>query len=182
MIRRIGVVIGHGGNDCGAVSSDGKYTELAYNTELANDLIKELESKGYETVKHNRGYNRAENVPWLNSSRLDLIISLHCNSAANKEATGTEVIHYEKSTLGKIFAEILSKNVSKALGLKNRGAKVPFNGRGEYLLKNTKAVCVISEPFFISNDKDLAIGLEKKKDYIKAIIDSIDKYFENNKK
>lgn len=176
-MNKICVIIGHGGKDKGAFSQDKQYNELDYNTEICELLVNELNKINYVAFKHNRGNNRMENIPLINSLRPDLIISLHCNSADNIKATGTEVIHYEFSKNGKRFAEILSKNVSKTLGLKNRGAKYPFNGRGSGLLRSTNAPCVILESFFISNDNDLKIGLENKKELVEAIIDSINEYF-----
>lgn len=176
-MKKIGIIIGHGGKDYGAFSKDKKYNELEYNTVIAELLSNELQNKGYSTVIHNRGYNRVENVKYLNDCNLDLIISLHCNSSDNENATGTEVIHHPKSKNGKKFAEILSNNISNMLCLKNRGAKIPFNNRGSYLLDKTKAVCVISEPFFISNDRDLKIGILNKETYVKSIVKSINEYF-----
>ena len=174
--KHICIIIGHGGNDCGAVSQDKKTTELGYNTALADELVELLGNNGYEAFTHNRGYSKMENTTLINSLNPDLIISLHCNSA-NTTATGTEAIYYPDSTKGKRFAELLSKNVSEALGLKNRGAKEPWHGRGSGLLSRTKAPCVISEPYFIDNNEDLKAGLEKKDEYIQAIVKSIDEYF-----
>ena len=160
--KKICVIIGHGGNDCGAVSQDKKTTELGYNTKLADELVELLANNGYEAFTHNRGYSKMENTTLINSLNPDLAISLHCNSA-NTVATGTEAIYYPGSVKGKKFAELLSKNVSEALGLKNRGAKEPWHGRGSGLLSRTKAPCVISEPFFIDNNEDLKKAFVKKK-------------------
>lgn len=175
--KKICVIIGHGGNDCGAVSQDKKVTELGYNTKLADELVELLVNNGYEAFTHNRGYSKMENTTLINSLNPDLAISLHCNSA-NTVATGTEAIYYPGSVKGKKFAELLSKNVSEALGLKNRGAKEPWHGRGGGLLSRTKAPCVISEPFFIDNNEDLKKAFERKNEYIQAIVKSINEYFE----
>ena len=175
--KKICVIIGHGGNDCGAVSQDKKTTELGYNTKLADELVELLVDNGYEAFTHNRGYSKMENTTLINSLNPDLAISLHCNSA-NTVATGTEAIYYPGSVKGKKFAELLSKNVSEALGLKNRGAKEPWHGRGSGLLSRIKAPCVISEPFFIDNNEDLKKAFEKKNEYIEAIVKIINEYFE----
>ena len=173
-MKKITIIIGHGGNDPGAVN--GEHNEFNYNSELAKMLFDDL-SKEYDVTTYNRGILKAENLTILNSYKSDLILSLHLNSAG-KTATGTEVIHYPNSKKGKRIAEILSGNISKALGLRNRGAKEPFNGRGNHLLKGIIAPCVIVESFFISNDNDLKIGLSKKQDIVKAIKKSIKEYFE----
>nr|DAR63266.1 MAG TPA: Cell wall hydrolase autolysin [Caudoviricetes sp.] len=176
--KKICIIIGHGGSDTGAVSQDRKVTELAYNTEIAEKLAKVLEEQGYENFIHNRGYARIENTTFINSQNPDLVISLHCNSSDNLTATGTEAIHFPNSKNGIRFATILSKNVSEALGVRNRGAKEPYQGRGDGLLRRLKAPAVISEPFFININSDLKLGLERKNEYIEAILKSINEYFE----
>ena len=176
--KKICIIIGHGGSDTGAVSQDRKVTELAYNTEIAEKLAKVLEEQGYENFIHNRGYARIENTTFINSQNPDLVISLHCNSSDNLTATGTEAIHFPNSKNGIRFATILSKNVSEALGIRNRGAKEPYQGRGDGLLRRLKAPAVISEPFFININSDLKLGLERKNEYIQAIVKSINEYFE----
>lgn len=176
--KKICIIIGHGGSDTGAVSQDKKVTELAYNTEIAEKLAKVLEEQGYENFIHNRGYARIENTTFINSQNPDLVISLHCNSSDNLTATGTEAIHFPGSKNGIRFATILSKNVSEALGIRNRGAKEPYQGRGDGLLRRLKAPAVISEPFFININSDLKLGLERKNEYIQAIVKSINEYFE----
>lgn len=174
--KKVCIIIGHGGSDPGAVSQDKKTTELAYNTEIAEKLSEELKENGYEAFTHNRGYSKMENTQHINSQNPDLVISLHCNSSG-PHSTGTEAIHYPDSKNGVRFATILSKNVSEAFGIRNRGAKEPYQGRGDGLLRRLKAPAVISEPFFISNNEDLKLGLEKKDEYIQAIVKSIDEYF-----
>ena len=178
-MKKITIIIGHGTNDPGAVN--GKDNEFEFNSNFAEILIKKL-SKEYDVIKYNRGVLKSENIAILNSYEANVILSLHCNSSNNRQATGTEVIHYDESKKGKELATILSKEISKALGLKNRGAKPPFNGRGNSLLSKTKPVCVILEPFFISNDNDLKIAKGKLNEYSEAIANGLKKYFEEIKK
>jgi len=55
------------------------------------------------------------------------------------------------------MAEILLSHLVDHLELTNRGIKPKTSeDRGGYLLRYTKAPCVIAEPFFIDNDDDLA--------------------------
>lgn len=170
-MKKICAIIGHGGNDSGAVNPNNGYTELKYNTELVNRIAEKLKGQ-YEVLIENRGYNKMEDTDRINDFNPELIISFHCN-ASNGQGTGTEAIYYPRSVKGKELATIVSKNVSAALGLKNRGAKEPWQGRGEGLLKRTKAPCIISEGFFIDNDSDLKAGLDKIDDYADAIVKSI---------
>ena len=166
--------IGHGGKDSGAVNPSNGYTELKYNTELVSQIENKLKSQ-YEILIENRGNNKMEDVNKVNNFKPELIISFHCN-ASNGKGTGTEAIYYPSSIKGKELATIVSKNVSEALGLKNRGAKEPYNGRGEALLQRTKAPCIISEGFFIDNNTDLEIGIGKMNKYVDAIEKSIHEF------
>ena len=190
-MKKLCIIIGHGGNDCGAINPHTKETELAYNTELADMLMEALKNE-YEVVKYNRGYNKVENVGIVNGYKSDLILSLHCNSF-NGIASGTEALYWYSSEKSKKLAEILSKNISETFGIHNRGAKprvtneikkrnpIKFKDmetRGSYLLYKTNAPCNIIEPFFIDNDGDLRIGKEKKREYVEAIKKSIKEYFE----
>lgn len=176
-MSKICLIIGHGGNDVGAFNKSTKETELNYNRDLASKLQKELTDKGFLVDIYNRGFNKSENVDYLNKVGYDVLISLHCN-AYNGIATGTEVLYWNTSRKGKELSQYLLDNIVKALGLKNRGLKPIKNGdRGAYLLGKTKPVCVLLEPFFIDNDDDLKVGNEKKNDYIKAVVDSCITYF-----
>ena len=169
------LVIGHKKNSPGAVNNTQNLSEFDYNEQLALEI--EAALCGCEKIKIQRIYRRTySNLPDdINALRPDFIISLHCN-AYNTRATGTEVLFYHRSKKGKKFAKILNKNLVNALGLTNRGIKAKTTeDRGGYLLKQTNAPCLISEPFFIDNDNDLATANEKRTELICAYVKSIKK-------
>jgi N-acetylmuramoyl-L-alanine amidase len=71
------------------------------------------------------------------------------------------VLYYHRSEKGKKMAEILLSHLVDHLKLAKRGIKQKTSeDRGGYLLRYTKAPCVIAEPFFIDNDDDLTRALE----------------------
>ena len=185
MKKKLCLIIGHGQykkdkngqtyREPGATNPHNKYTEFQYNSELVPKISEKLKGQ-YEVLIENRGNNSIEDTSKINAFNPELIISFHCNDSENDTATGTEAIYYPGSVKGKELATIVSKNVSAALGLKNRGAKEPWQGRGEGLLKRTKAPCIISEGFFIDNDSDLKAGLDKIDDYADAIVKSIHEF------
>lgn len=157
-IRRLcALVIGHKKNSGGAVNADSGLSEFEFNDRLAVMIehmvtgadVQRVYRRTYDTLPHD-----------LNELNPDFIISLHCNSFQHK-ATGTEVLYYHKSDRGKSAAKILQEHLVRHLQLKDRGIK-PKNAeeRGGYLLKYTKAPCLIGEPFFISNNDDLARAQE----------------------
>ena len=115
---------------------------------------------------------------YLNKIGYDVIISLHCN-AYNGYANGTEVLYWNTSKKGQVLAQALQENIVNTLGLTDRGLKPIKNGdRGAYLLRETDAPCVIIEPFFIDNENDFKVGKEKKDEYAVAIVEAINKYFQ----
>ena len=189
-MRKICLIIGHGQHkqnlkgewyrEPGAVSQDKKYCEFKYNSELVQKIADRLKEE-YDILIENRGYNSIEDTSKINTFNPELIISFHCN-AANTTASGTEAIYHPGSTQGKKLATIVSENVSKALELKNRGAKEPFDGRGSGLLSRTKAPCIISEGFFIDNNSDLKKGLDGIDKYVLAIEKSIHEFLGDNEK
>jgi N-acetylmuramoyl-L-alanine amidase len=79
------------------------------------------------------------------------MISLHCN-AATGGATGTEVIY--RGDTNRAFAALISKTVSNALGLRDRGAKVEADSQHKRLAVMSYQPCFLIEIGFIDNLKD----------------------------
>jgi len=158
-MKKCALVIGHKKTSPGASNKSSGVTEFVLNDKLAQDI--ELELSGVEIQ---RVYRRTyDSLPGdINELNPDFIVSLHCN-AFDGTASGTEVLYYHRSMKGKLMAEILNEQLVKALGLKDRGIKPKSaEDRGGYLLKNTTAPCVIAEPFFIDNNKDLKTAVDKR--------------------
>ncbi len=152
------LVIGHKKSSPGAKNEKKGLTEFEFNERLALRIEKKV-----KTVDIQRVYRRTykELPDDINELNPHFIISLHCN-AFNKKATGTEVLYYHRSEQGKHIAEILLGYLVSHLKLPNRGVKGrTAEDRGGYLLRYTKRPCIIAEPFFIDNDKDLAKAQEK---------------------
>jgi len=149
------LVIGHKKRSPGAMNAATGLTEFDFNEKLAL-LIEEK----VEAVQIQRVYRRTwETLPEdINAFNPHFIISLHCN-AFNGRASGSEVLFYHKSPVGKNIAGILQKRLVECLGLPDRGIKAKTaEDRGGLLLRGTHAPCVIAEPFFIDNDQDLTIA------------------------
>ncbi len=151
------LVIGHKKSSPGAVNPRTGLSEFVFN----DDLSRRIEEK-VQGVEVQRVYRRTyQELPEdINALGPDFIVSLHCN-AFNGKASGTEVLYYHRSSKGRTIAEVLLRHLVNYLGLPNRGLKpCTAEDRGGYLLRYTKAPCVIAEPFFIDNDRDLARAQE----------------------
>ncbi len=155
--RLCALVIGHKQRSPGAVNEHAGLTEFAFNEELARRI--EAQVGGVEIQRVYRRTYR-ELPADINALGPDFAVSLHCN-AFNGQASGTEVLYYHRSQRSKAMAEILQRRLVDCLGLPDRGIRPrSAEDRGGFLLRYTDAPCVISEPFFIDNDADLARAQE----------------------
>lgn len=141
---------------------------LKYN----NDYIEELRSYGVKvtnTTSEASSQNAVlvEQVKKANAvsktGRLD--VSWHFNSA-DKSATGVEVLYYDNAQ--KQLATDVSVALSKALGLRDRGAK---QRKDLYFLANTNAPAILIEVAFISNANDMKAATTKRTAAVKAVVE-----------
>ena len=152
------LVIGHKKSSPGAVNAKSNVSEFDFNDNLALQIEKKVQKSKVQRI-YRRTYEELPDD--INALGPDFIISLHCN-AFDTNVSGTEVLYYHKSEGGRKMAEVLLAQLVKHLELPNRGIK-PRNSeeRGGYLLRYTWAPCVIAEPFFIDNDRDLNRARER---------------------
>jgi len=151
------LVIGHKKSSPGAVNAKTGLNEFDFNENLAILIEKKAQRTQIQRV-YRRTYQELPGD--INGLNPHLVLSLHCN-AFNGRTSGTEVLYYHRSEVGKRIAEILQRHLLDFLGLRDRGIKEKTaEDRGGYLLRYTKAPCVIAEPFFIDNDQDLAKAQE----------------------
>lgn len=157
MAKKIYIRYGHDilkNGNCTAASGILKEYDIinAYGPKVKNALV----NAGY-TVKTgghtNKVYSTAADalngeIKKANEWDADFFISFHANSGGG---TGTEVFYYSTSSAGKKMATNISKGVSTALGLTNRGAK---EGNGYAEISKTSMPAVIVEPFFVDTKKD----------------------------
>jgi N-acetylmuramoyl-L-alanine amidase len=175
---KVALVVGHRKGAPGACNKneeDFPKCEFEFNKKLINDLVERhlvSSSIDYDVVYRQSYKQLPMNINKLNPH---IVISFHCN-AFNTKASGTEVLYYHTSTNGKRMAEILQENFLDVLELPDRGIKPRHSeDRGGYLLRYTKAPCVIIEPFFIDNDEDYNRVKERWDDFVFAIYRSIEK-------
>jgi len=146
------LVIGHKKHSPGAKNIRANLSEFDFNEDLALRIETKVMKAEVQRI-YRRTYKELPDD--INLLEPDFILSLHCNAFDGK-VSGTEVLHYHKSEKGKKMAEIVRNHLVEYLKLRNRGIKPrTAEDRGGYLLRYTKAPCVIAEPFFIDNDSDL---------------------------
>lgn len=152
MSKLIIIDAGHGGSDPGAVN--GGLYEKAATLAVSKMLREELQSRGFD-VKMTRDVDKdlslAERCRIANATDAALFVSIHCNSAASREANGIETYH---ATTCSETAKRCAANVQTSLiadtGARDRGVK----SAAYYVLKNTKAPAILVEVGFISNQEE----------------------------
>jgi N-acetylmuramoyl-L-alanine amidase len=112
-----------------------------------------------------------------NSMGADVFVSIHCNSAANPSAEGTETFYFYSSEHGKKLANCIQSQLIDAMDTVDRGIKGARPGtNGLYVLTNTDAVAVLVELAFISNQDDSVLLTENQDDFARAIARGVTDY------
>ncbi len=95
----------------------------------------------------------ARRVANANNIPAQVYISIHCNAAGSASAKGTEVFYFGNNETGKAIATLISRDIAKAYGTTNRGAK---SNSTFYVLRNTNMTAVLVELGFLTNKSDAA--------------------------
>lgn len=106
---------------------------------------------GHTVIVYQQQKMLADVAEMANASGCALFVSIHCNSATNKQANGTECWYYTGCPIGKRFATNIQLEIIKALGTKNRGTK---DSRSLYVLRKTVMPAVLCEVGFLSNSRE----------------------------
>lgn len=166
-MKKLVIDLGHGGTDPGAIGQNGTHEAdvvLAIGKEL-NELLKGCNLEIKFTRLSNIYLSLTERAKIANNFKADYFLSIHINSASDKNVRGVEVWQYSNKNekLNK-FSNGLCTDVSKILNIRNRGLKL---SKELSVLRNTTMPAALIEVDFISNvqaEKDLKVS-----DNIKAV-------------
>jgi N-acetylmuramoyl-L-alanine amidase len=100
----------------------------------------------------------------VNAIMPDLALELHCNSAFERDASYSEVLHHPDAVEGKEAAEYIARGLALSMGGGNHrwpshGARpntTELDKHHDFFLWNTKAPAVIVEGLFLSNQEQAA--------------------------
>ena len=155
---------GHGGNDPGTFPSSEQCYEKDVNLAIVKHLLEYLKQddtiKVYTTRTEDVLPTLKQRAALANNLEADLFLSVHCNSNANTQIQGMEVLYNEKqdgtSTFtSKDFAQICLEHTNGKLSLKNRGL-VPRSSN-VYIVGAANMPVALVEVGFMSNPSDLAV-------------------------
>ena len=176
---RLAIVVGHTKRRQGAVALPPIGTsEYQWNTDLAERIrafADERDDVAVEIFWRDNGglkgaYGRAR--AW----GAQAAIELHFNASNNSKARGTETI-YGDWERDQVFARIVQAEMVEALGLRDRGVKEPWNGRGAVNLSHLKVPSIIVEPGFGSNPHGAATMHAERDDLARALLDAAARFF-----
>lgn len=160
---------GHGGNDPGASSNDGKYFEKDMTLATAKTIKNELNKHGMSVLLTR---SKDEIVPLKNisaksnESHADAFISLHYDSTENpNEGSGTTTYYRHKS--GKPLAKAVNDQIAGRLPLPNRG----YSNQDYLVLRENEKPAILIELGYMNNDLDAKYA--RSKDYHKRVAESI---------
>ena len=166
---RICVNAGHFiGVDSGAVGQKGTQ-EAEINKIIADRVVNCLECKGYDVISVT-SKSLGKICKTSNDFGADYFISIHCNSATNKQARGTETYYYKGTEKGKKLAQAINDEIVNTLGTRDRGIKT---NPVFYVVRNTIAPAVLVECEFISNLEGEKLLVEKANVFAQAIVNGI---------
>ena len=171
----VGIIIGHKKSSPGIVNNNYSITEFEYNEELSILIEKKLKELD---ISSERIYRRTfKDLPDdINKLNPSIAFSLHANGF-NGMMSGSEVLYRSGSENGRKIAGIILENIVNILNLPNRGIKATTShDRGGYLLEYTKPTTIIIEPFFMDNNSDISIAIDKKDELAHSIAMGVKKY------
>lgn len=164
LIPKCTIVIdaGHGGFDPGKIGVNDAL-EKDINLAIAKKLKKILEQNDIEIImiretdeglyqesdSNKKSADLKKRVEIINSSSACLAVSIHQNSFPEEKYKGAQVFYHNKSSEGKICAEIVQKHLKETLQDGNHRFAKP--NESYYMLKKTDCPLIIVECGFLSN-------------------------------
>lgn len=148
---------GHGGHDRGGIRTN-YVTEKTVALDVALRLRNELRRAGFHVVM-----TRTNDVfvplsvrcAIANAQRRAIFVSIHFNSAANRDARGVETYYY--GSAGRLAASIHHR-LTRKLGAPDR----QIRSRRYFVLRNTRVPAVLVECGFLTNRYDASLALKSR--------------------
>ena len=168
---------GHGGEDSGAVGVSNGLFESHAVLEIGLTVRDILRSQVdvVMTREDDTFVSLPERARIANLADVDILVSLHLNSATNKDASGFEVFTSGSDESVKLAGHVLNAHAQAFMHQRNRGVK-----RERFsVLVNTAMPAVLWEGCFLSNDAEAEWVTDSsvRDEMAQAIADGILSYF-----
>lgn len=159
--------------DPGAVSDNGLHeADVVWDVGIL--LEKFLVEAGVQVMDVFQDDDLAQVCAYANQSDADLFISIHCDSATNRQANGTTSYVWELHNQASVFAECVQKQICAALKTLDRGVRV--HPKKLYVLKNTSMPACLIELAFLSNEWDCTQLRYRQEEFAAAIARAVTDY------
>ena len=166
--RTIIVDAGHGGEDGGAVSSNG-VSEAQINLSIALKLQNLLEQSGAtvvltrsdenaiydidkKTLRQKKNSDLKNRVKIGNTSSADIFVSIHLNKIDQSQYYGWQTFYKNGNEQGKKLATCIQNNLNEAIQKENK--RTPLKISDVYIIKNVEIPTTIVECGFLSNPEE----------------------------
>ncbi|WP_452222239.1 N-acetylmuramoyl-L-alanine amidase family protein [Lacinutrix salivirga] len=169
---------GHGGKDAGATTRNGiKEKDIALgiaskimvlNNKLVENPIMLFLTRYTDTL-----ISLNDRTQLSKKLKADIFISLHCNQAINRTASGTEVFIHPKSEVqaeeSAYLGFMIQKGLADILGIKNRGLKY---GNFQVLRDNdnSNATVLLELGFLSQTDEAIYLSKEESQSAVALVI------------
>ena len=166
---QINISSGHSINCQGASDIINEVTEARKVVDRIYQLCKDMgiEVYKYHDTSSSNSQNLSNIANWHNQFKDGIDVSIHFNAYQHtSNSMGTEVCYYSQSQL----ASKVSSAISKASGLKDRGAK---ERKGLYVLRNTNKPMILIEVCFCDSSYDVQKYQENFDNICLAIIQAL---------
>lgn len=165
---QLALVVGHTARSPGAYSPIMEIAEYPYNKELAHMILDYTPPVLVDCeIFYRDGRGIAKTYAAVKEWGADACIELHFNSVESPRVSGTETIYFTDAS--RPFAMAVQKAMVEALGLPDRGIRLPWNGRGTTSLTSLQVPSIITEPFFARNPDDCRAAVRSKEKLAKTI-------------
>ena len=160
---------GHGGEDGGAVASDGTLEKdinldislklndmlsiMGIETKLIRKIDKAIHTKG-DTIRERKVSDIRNRFHIMNTSGNCLYISIHQNKFGDESIYGAQTFYSPNNVESKELAEFIQKSISSQLQI-NNNRLIKKSGTDIFLLYNATKPAIMVECGFISNAKEL---------------------------
>ena len=159
---------GHGGEDGGAVSSNG-ISEANINLQIALKVQNLLEQSGAvviltrsdenaiydidsKTLREKKNSDIKNRVKIGNNSSADIFVSIHLNKISQSQYYGWQTFYKNGNESGKNLATAIQKNLNEAIQKENK--REPLKIDNVYIIKHVEIPTTIVECGFLSNPEE----------------------------
>ena len=166
--RTIIVDAGHGGEDGGAVSSNG-VSEAQINLSIALKLQNLLDQSGAtvvltrsddnaiydidsKTLRQKKNSDLKNRVKIGKTSSADIFVSIHLNKIEQSQYYGWQTFFKDGNEQGKKLATCIQENLNEAIQKENK--RTPLKISNIYIIKNVEIPTTIVECGFLSNPEE----------------------------